>query len=115
MSDAVTIPSWFAVFVGLLGALGGLGGLAAFLRSRGENKKLQADAAKVIQEAAAAMVEQYAADVKQLKIELRQLKRELAAWQKYAAVLWDFICRHGLDGADELPRAPRDLVEGGGE
>jgi hypothetical protein len=110
--EAVAVPTWLAVVIGMLGAVGGAGGIAAFWRSRGENKKLRAEATEIIERTAAKMVERYAEKVNRLEKKVTKLERNLREWQRYAAALWDFICQHGLDDSAELPSAP--VEEDGG-
>lgn len=105
MEEAGALSTILAV----IGVIGGGAGIAALLKVRGENAKLQAEAAQIIQRTAIDMVEQYSSRVKELERKVGKLERQLRQWQRYAQALVDLARRHNLES--ELPCPPGDEEE----
>lgn len=73
----MTLAEWGPWVGGLFAAVGGTAGIAAFIKARPEAKKLDADAAKVIQETSADMVKSVRESVREDMAALRARVAEL--------------------------------------
>jgi hypothetical protein len=73
----VNLADWGPWIGGIFAAVGGTAGIAAFIKARPEAKKLDADAAKVIQETSADMVKSVRESVREDMAALRARVAEL--------------------------------------
>lgn len=73
----MNLAEWGPWIGGLFAAVGGTAGIAAFIKARPEAKKLDADAAKVIQETSADMVKSVRESVREDMAALRSRIAEL--------------------------------------
>lgn len=73
----MNLAEWGPWVGGLFAAVGGTAGIAAFIKARPEAKKLDADAAKVIQETSADMVKSVRESVREDMAALRARVAEL--------------------------------------
>jgi hypothetical protein len=73
----VNLAVWGPWIGGLIAAVGGAAGIASFIKARPEAKKLDADAAKVIQETSADMIKTVRESVREDLVALRARVAEL--------------------------------------